>query len=344
MNNSQLQNAVIFGGNGFIGNHFAVHLLKHGLVKEVFLADIEPMGTAHWPKELQELNAQGKVKYVKLDVRKPIDSHELPASTDLIVNLAAVHREPGHPAHEYFETNIPGAENVCAWAEKINCEYIIFTSSIAPYGTTAEEENERDEQSLPTPNTPYGISKLVAEKMHIAWQRADNKRKLMIVRPGVIFGEGEKGNVSRMIKAIMGRYFFYTGNKQTRKAGGYVKELCYAMAEMMQRQEQQNIPFILFNFTMDPAPTMQEYVQAVRKVSKKNRVVMSLPYPLLMLGSYIVQALTLGKSSIKPMRIYKLIKSNNIVPAELRKAGYKYKYTLEEALADWAKEQPNDWK
>ena len=37
-----------------------------------------------------------------------------------VFNFAAVHRTPGHEDHEYFETNINGAENVVAFAEKYN--------------------------------------------------------------------------------------------------------------------------------------------------------------------------------------------------------------------------------
>lgn len=51
----------------------------------------------------------------------------------------------------------------------------------------------------------------------------------MIARPGAVFGPDERGNVSRLIKAVFGRYFFYMGNRDTRKAGTYVKELCNAM-------------------------------------------------------------------------------------------------------------------
>jgi hypothetical protein len=44
-------------------------------------------------------------------VRTPI-SENLREETNLcIVNLAAVHTGPGHPANEYSETNIPGARN-----------------------------------------------------------------------------------------------------------------------------------------------------------------------------------------------------------------------------------------
>ena len=49
--------------------------------------------------------------------------------------------------------------------------------------------------TLPTPNTAYGIAKLVAEKIHEKWQNGDAAhRQLTIVRPGVVFGKGENGN------------------------------------------------------------------------------------------------------------------------------------------------------
>ena len=79
-----------------------------------------------------------------------------------------------------------GAENVCAWSEKIGCEKIIFSSSIAPYGPS---ELEMDEGSMPVPTTAYGSSKLVAEKIHEKWHSKDGlNRQLVIVRPGVVFG------------------------------------------------------------------------------------------------------------------------------------------------------------
>ena len=93
-----------------------------------------------------------------------------PTEDDVIFNFAAVHRTPGHEDHEYFEMNIRGAENVVAFAEKWNIKKIVFTSSIEPYGAAEELKKE---PTLPTPNTAYGISKLVAEKIHEKWQNGD---------------------------------------------------------------------------------------------------------------------------------------------------------------------------
>ena len=55
----------------------------------------------------------------------------------------------GHEDHEYFETNIRGAENVVAFAEKWNIKKIVFTSCIAPYGAVEELKKET---TLTTPN------------------------------------------------------------------------------------------------------------------------------------------------------------------------------------------------
>jgi nucleoside-diphosphate-sugar epimerase len=344
MKTSTFRVCVLFGGTGFIGTHFTRHLLANGATEQVFLADICPPKLEAWSQDLQREYKNGRLRYAPVDVRKLIKHADLPSQADLVVNLAAVHREPGHEPHEYFATNILGAENVCAWTEQAECPWIIFTSSIAPYGPT---EDEKDEGALPVPETPYGASKLAAEKIHMVWQRGSADRHLLMVRPGVVFGPGEGGNLTRLVRAVLGRYFFYMGNRQTRKAGGYVKELCHALTWVIDRQAAQGDGTVLFNFTMDPAPTVEEYVQTVCRVAGVQRFVPALPYSLLLGASYPIEALSrpLGiQQPISPVRIRKLVRSNNIVPAYLRKAGYQYRYTLDQALADWYSERPEDWR
>jgi len=341
---SKFRVCVLFGGSGFIGTHFARYLLESAMAEQVYLADIRPPDLGVWPEALQKVYGDGRVRYVPVDVRQPLEQVGLPRQADLVVNLAAVHREPGHKPHEYFATNILGAENVCAWSERADCPWIIFTSSIAPYGPT---EDEKDESALPVPVTPYGASKLAAEKIHLAWQRGAAGRRLLMVRPGVVFGPGEGGNLTRLVRAVLRRYFFYMGNRRTRKAGGYVKELCHAMTWVIDRQAARGEGTVLFNFTMDPAPTVEEYVQTVCRVAGVRRFVPALPYRLLLGTSYPIEALSLPlgiQQPISPVRIRKLVRSNNIVPAYLRSAGYQYRYTLDHALTDWYRERPEDWR
>jgi GlcNAc-P-P-Und epimerase len=337
------ENCVLFGGTGFIGTHFARFLLANNLAKTITLADIEPPNKPLWSSTIRTALSDPRVRYVPVNVCKPIQHPHLPEQADLVLNFAAIHREPGHEPHEYFETNLKGAENVCQWAESVGCKTIAFTSSISPYGPTEEQKNE---QSTPVPVTAYGASKLAAEKIHLAWQRGGSDRNLVIIRPGVVFGPGEGGNVSRLVRSIVKGYFFYAGNQNTCKAGGYVKELCNAILWVLAWQQQQKQEVVLFNFSADPIPTLEEYVKAVCQVAQIERSLLKVPYPLLLGASYPISQLArlFGlKQPIDPVRIRKLIRSNNIVPEFLRSAGYPYQYTLRQALEDWKREKPEDW-
>lgn len=338
--------AILFGGGGFIGSYLAADLLQAGVVDEVVLADLS-FKEQLWPKNTKKLREQGKVAISFFDVRKK-DLFEYLEPVDLIVNLAAVHREPGHQEQEYYATNLPGAQNICDWAIKINCQKIIFTSSIAVYGADDSLNPEpKSEATEPKPNTPYGISKLQAEAIHQQWQGIDPENKLLIVRPGVIFGAGENGNVTRMLKAIKRGYFFFTGNQNTVKAGGYVKELSNAIVWVWQKQLQQDIPSLLFNFSMPEAPTVKDYVVTINKVLGRPVKVFNLPFNLLLLMSYpfyLVGKMFGKTSSINPARIKKLRRSNFILPEKLKTLGYEYKYNLESAMRDWKVEHPEDWK
>lgn len=332
----KFETCVIFGGTGFIGSHLAKYLIRSGNANQVVLADIAP------PRKEFDLSDPA-ISYVELDVRKSPESWQLPEKVDLIANFAAVHREPGHENHEYYETNLPGADNVCVFAERVGCQQIIFTSSIAPYGPT---EDVKTEASIPAPISGYGGSKLAAEKIHIAWQRAALGRKLAIVRPGVVFGPGEGGNVSRLVQATLRRYFFYMGNRGTRKAGGYVKELVRTMSWALDRIPEQGGHF-LYNFTMEQPPTVQDYVDTACKVAGVSRFVPSVPYSMLLGLSYVIEAIArpLGvRQPISPVRIRKLVRSNNIEPAVLRREGYQYQFDLLAAMTDWRKDRPDEWK
>jgi nucleoside-diphosphate-sugar epimerase len=334
-----MRNCLIFGGNGFIGNHFTQFLLQNSLCEKVYLIDINATPrSCDWHSS--------NVVLISGDVRGEIVLDPfVPTEVDLIVNLAAIHREPGHLDFEYFETNILGAENICKFAERIGCKSIIFTSSISPYGVS---ESIKDETTLPIPVTSYGSSKLVAEKIHQIWQARDvNNRRLVIVRPGVVFGPGEGGNVSRLIKAVIHRYFFFMGNESTRKAGAYVKELCNAMWWVLQEQKINGEKVSLFNASMVPGPSIGDYVKCVCSTQGVKRFIFSMPYWLLISMAFLIDFLARPlniKHPFSPVRIRKLIRSNNIFPTNLVAHGYSFKYSLESAFADWKKSCPEEWQ
>jgi len=336
-----MKSAVIFGGTGFIGTHLSQFLLEDPAV-QVVLADLSPPRNERYTVALQNALASGRARYLNCDVRQPLPLYALP-DADVIFNLAAVHREPGHRAAEYYETNLQGAEHVCAYAAATGCTRIVFTSSISPYGPT---ECKKDETSIPAPETPYGASKLVAEKIHLSWQRARTDRKLLMIRPGVVFGPGEGGNVTRLISSLVRGYFLYMGNRTTRKAGGYVKELCWVISFGLEHQNRSGEAITTLNFSMDPPPAIEDFVEVISKIARIRRKPLSVPRALLLGASYPIDAVArlFGiQQPISPVRIQKLFRSTNIEPKRLRELGYVYHYSLQRAFEDWKTDRPEDF-
>ena len=335
---------IIFGGTGFIGTHLTQLLLQNEQARQITLVDLLPPRDAPYASLLQEGIAKGVVRFVKMDVRKTICDDQLPASADLIVNLAAILREPGHRPEEYYETNVTGGQNVVDFAARIGCNQFLFTSSISPYGPS---EEMKDETSLPVPETNYGCSKLVAEKIYLGWLGAGENRRLLILRPGVIYGPGEEGNLTRLIRSLIRGYFIYVGNRKTRKAGGYVKELCHVCLFGLDHMEQTGKRFLLLNFSINPVPTMEDFVSTIRQVGGIRRIgPFNIPRAALLGISYPISALAgiFGiKTPIHPVRVRKLFRSTSVDPKALRDLNYSWRYTLASSFEDWKREAPADF-
>lgn len=338
-------NYIITGGTGFIGTHLTNLLNEVHPEAKVWNLDIVKPGTPNpVVKDYRPAVLPGKTlgsTYVACDVRKPIGELPFtPTPEDVIFNFAAVHRTPGHEDIEYFETNIRGAEHMCEFAERYGIKKIVFTSSIAPYGAAEELKTE---ETLPTPNTAYGISKLVAEKIHIGWQKGRVDRRLLIVRPGVVFGKGENGNFSRLYKGIKDHMFAYPGRKDTIKACVYVKEL---VRFILWNVEKWGTPpltpplkgagsgYALYNCTFEPAYTIEEIVKAMKKVTGLTQWVPYIPNSVIMPMAACAKMIG-SPMGICPARVKKLQISTNICGKKMAESGYQFKYSFEEALEDW---------
>lgn len=329
-----MMNCIITGGTGFIGTHLTNLIRQQYPDYKVWNFDIVKPGTPNpVVKDYKPAVREGKTldsEYVGCDVRNPIENIPFtPTPEDIIFNFAAVHRTPGHPDREYFETNIRGAENVCAFAEKWGIKKIVFTSSIAPYGA-AEELKKED--TLTTPNTAYGISKLVAEKIHKIWQAKDmGNRRLVIVRPGVVFGKGENGNFTRLYHSIRGHRFAYPGRKDTIKACIYVKEL---VSFILYAIEHGTNGVELYNCCYEPAYTIEQIVKTMKKATGLTQFVPYVPNAIIMPVAAIAQAIG-SPMGICPARVKKLQISTNISGKKMANCGYLFRYTFAEALQDW---------
>lgn len=312
---------VIFGGCGFIGSHVVDLLREKYPDAKIYIADLLA----------DAAQSDGVISYQRVDVRSPIELQGDFGANTLVFNFAAIHRTPGHPDYAYFETNIRGAENVCDFARKHGIENIVFTSSIAPYGAAEELKTE---ETLPTPNTPYGISKLVAEKIHREWAAENASRRLSIVRPGIVFGKGENGNMTRLYKALKKRKFAYAGRKDTIKACIYVKDLVRVMLAMGEAEGEKTK---LYNCCYYPSFTIEQIANTMLKATGMRRRIPFIPRKPMMAAATLCGLFGGLGLGICPARVKKLMVSTNIDGQKLAK-DYPLSYSLEDAFRDWFKD------
>ncbi|MDA8735049.1 NAD(P)-dependent oxidoreductase, partial [Porticoccaceae bacterium] len=173
----------IVGGAGFVGSRLTARFNKRGVFSNRYDIDLT--------------NQMDSIIY--LDV-EDIESLEQLTQASTIINLAAVHRDDVRPLSRYDDVNVQGAKNVCDAACKHGIERIIFTSSVAIYGFAPADTDESGESNY---FNDYGRTKYLAEQVYKVWQAEDpENRTLVIVRPTVIFGEGNRGNVYNLLRQI----------------------------------------------------------------------------------------------------------------------------------------------
>jgi nucleoside-diphosphate-sugar epimerase len=322
-----MSSCLIIGGSGYVGLRWAQRLAGKKTFRRMVLADQRP------PAEVLPAG----VEFMPCDVRQPLGPQLPELRPDWIFNFAAVHREPGHAREEYFDTNLPGARQVCAFAEQTGCNNILFSSSIAVYGPT---NGPTPESSPLYPVSPYGISKLAAELIHEAWQTAAAQRRLLVCRPAVVYGPGDPGNILRMIRAVQKGYFIFPGNKAIRKSYAYIEGLLDSFEFAMARPESR----LTYNYAERETETLEGLVRLVQAHLGRKIPAFTAPLPLLVAAAGVTQWLTSGRSPLHPVRVRKATLSTHIVPEMLIQAGFDFRYDFAASLKDWAAKHPQDFQ
>lgn len=143
---------------------------------------------------------------------------------------------------------------------------IIFTSSVAIYGFAPANTGE---DGKPDYFNDYGRTKYLAEQVYKKWQAEDpENRTLVIVRPTVIFGEGNRGNVYNLFTQIAAKRFLMFGKGKNRKSMAYVENVAAFLEYSLNFKPGVHI----YNYIDKPDLDMNSLVSTARGVlfGKKN--------------------------------------------------------------------------
>ena len=306
----------LVGGAGFIGSRLGSDLQRIG--HRVTVVDIEHPTTRELP-------------FRHADVRSRSELRAALEGADVVFNLAAVHRDDVEPVSQYAEVNVCGARNLCSVCRELGIAWIVFTSSVAVYGGTIGWATEEDPTA---PSNPYGRTKLLAEAVHREWQAEEPSiRTLVIVRPAVVFGEGNRGNVYHLIRQIDGGRFVMVGDGKNRKSMAYVGNLSEFLVHVLTLETGDH----LFNYVDGPDMSMKELVEAILHASGSRRPTIGarIPYVVGYLGGLVfdlVASVTGRGLPVSAVRIKKFCSNSTFAAVRVRDSGFLANVSLQEAL------------
>ncbi len=305
-------NIIIFGGSGFVGTEL-LNQLSNGVYQSLIIDKVYNERSLHTT--------------IIHDIRNPIVDPQI--SGDVIINLAAEHRDDVAPVDLYYETNVNGSKNICDFARKKNINKIIFTSSVAVYGFSSDEI---DESHKINPTNHYGKSKWHAEQIYKEWYDEDPiNRTLIIIRPTVIFGEGNRGNVFNLFNFISSSKFVMVGNGENRKSMAYVNNV----AAFIHHTFILKSGFHLFNYVDKPDYTMNDLVERVCKLLlRRPSINYKIPYLVGLSIGFIfdfLSILTGKKLSISSIRVKKFC-ANSVYKSSTNSTGFVAPFGIDEAV------------
>jgi len=233
----------ILGGAGFVGSRLSSRFREHEIEFDSY--DVNTVCSSQ--------------NFSYLDIEN-LDSLDQLAGKDTIINLAAVHRDDVRPLSRYDDVNVQGSVNVCKAARKYGVRRIIFTSSVAIYGFAPPDTDENGEPNF---FNDYGRTKFLAEQVYKEWQsEAPDERSLVIVRPTVIFGEGNRGNVYNLLRQIASGKFVMFGDGENRKSMAYVENVASFLEFCLSSKPGLHI----YNYVDKPDYDMNSLIQHTREI------------------------------------------------------------------------------
>lgn len=306
----------VIGGSGFIGTRLCKRLYTTART-DFKIFDKAPSNA------FPDFALQGDVRSID-DLRRCI------SNGSVVINLAAEHKDDVRPLSLYDDVNVGGAKNICVVAREKKVDTIIFTSTVAVYGFAPIGT---DESGKIAPFNDYGRTKYEAEQVFKAWQaEAPDERTLVIIRPTVVFGEQNRGNVYNLLRQIASGRFVMVGHGNNRKSMAYVENVAAFIEYAMSFRPGVHI----YNYIDKPDFTMNTLVGTVNRIfGRPEKIGFRLPFfvgYLIGKGFDFAAAATGKRFAISSIRVKKFC-ANSVYNTAIDHTGFVPPVILADALS-----------
>lgn len=257
------KNLLITGISGFVGTNLLKYLREHG--------NYHITGTSRNADSIRHMESDN------LDVVSNKEIYQSTRSYDAYIHLAGkVHdvRDKNMNDKEYFTANYKATKKLYKhFKEDQKAKKFIFLSTI--HVLTESPEMELDETYKPKPFTPYGKSKYKAEK-HIE-EEATPDKCYYILRPSMIHGPGNKGNLNLLYKLVKNGIPYPVKAYNNKRSFVSIENLCFILQELIEGNVEQG----LYHVADDEPTYTHDLVKLIADATMKKGRIWYIPPVLL---------------------------------------------------------------
>lgn len=271
----------ITGATGFVGKNLINHLKTSN--------EVVPISVRYIPNKIIELSGNALIHLAG-------KAHDL--------------KKVSNP-QDYYEANFELTKQVFDSFLLSEASVFIFMSSVK--ATADEVKGVLTEENSPNPKTHYGISKLKAEN-YILNQKLPEGKRIFILRPCMIHGQGNKGNLNLLYSVVKKGFPWPLAAFENQRSFLNIENLCFVIYELLNNK---NIASGIYNVADDKPLSTNEIIGLISKSQNKAARTLAIPKKIISLLAKIGDILHLPLNSERLQKLTEcyLVSNDKIVKA-----------------------------
>jgi len=233
-------------------------------------------------------------------------------SVDVVIHLAGKAHDTKDTSDEkeYFDINVGLTKKIFDYFLKSNASKFIFFSSVKVVADSVK--GELLETETPNPLTSYGKSKLEAEK-YIIKQQIPEEKKVYILRPSMIHGHGNKGNLNLLYSLVSKGIPWPLGAFDNKRSFTSIDNLIFILEQILEN----NIDAGIYNISDDEPISTNRLIELIAESQKRKAKIWKINSKLISVVAHIGDILRLP---LNTERLKKLTESYIVSNLKIKKA------------------------
>ena len=238
----------------------------------------------------------------KIQVRSHVRDSDFFINEEIVIHLAGKAHDLKNTTNstEYYKINTELTKNIFDSFLISDAKVFIILSSVKAVADSVDEP--LIEKHIPDPQTHYGKSKLLAEE-YILSQQIPLGKRVYILRPCMIYGPGNKGNLNLLYKLVSKGFFWPLGSFKNKRSFCSIDNLLFVINELIERED---IPSGVYNVSDDKAISTNEIISLIAQSQNKKIRILNISKKIIFIFSKLGDKLNLPLNS---ERLQKLTES-----------------------------------